>query len=545
MDRHTPRADPARRFFGVALLALGLLAPAAAPAAVPAGFSDTLLVNLAEPTALTFTPDGRMLITTQDGQLRVFAEGSLLATPALDLAAPPTRVCTNSERGLLGVALHPQFAANGHLYLFYTFRRPDQTCVNRVSRFTLDENVIDPESELVLIDNMPSPVGQHNAGDLEIGRDGYLYVAVGDGGTDYAGDSGSQNANDAARDLHALVGKVLRITDDGGIPPGNPFQGAGTARCNVDGLTTPGTTCQETFAWGLRNPFRFAFDPNDPGTRFFVNDVGTSHYEEVNLGQAGADYGFNVCEGTHVAGTHTPCLTAPPGMVSPLFEYAHDATVPGTSEDNCGAVTGGAFVPNGLWPGFDGVYLAADLVCGAIFRLTELEGQWTAADFAAGLGIGSVVHLRFGPHGDGQALYYATYAGGGQVRRISYDQPPAVAGPLDFFAVSPCRVVDTRGGDAPRLGAGVARSFAVAGGCGVPTAARAVALNVTVVDPTTGTYLRLYSTDEIGTNAAIVRYLPPVTRANNATVMLGADGALTALADGAIDLVLDVVGWYE
>src|SRR4030095_365943 len=115
---------------------------------------------------------------------------------------------------------------------------------------------------------------------------------------------------------------------------------------------------------------------------------------EIEVGQAGADYGFNLCEGTHAAGTSNPCTAAPPDMVSPIFEYAHHAAVPGTPANNCGAVTGGAFVPNGLWPGFDGVYLASDWVCGWIFRLSEFGGIWTAADFATSLGISSAVRLR-------------------------------------------------------------------------------------------------------------------------------------------------------
>ena len=544
MRARSARCPP--RCLGLPLLVLTVAAAAPAAATVPAGFSDTLVASVGLPTALAFTPDGRMFITTQGGQLRIVENGSLLATPALDFAAPTNRICTDVERGLLGVAVHPQFASNHYLYLFYTFHRPDTLCVNRVSRFTAPANVIDPGTEVVLIDNMPSPAGNHNAGDLEFGHDGYLYATIGDGGLDYAGDSGWQNDNDAARDLHALVGKVLRITADGGIPPTNPFQGPGTARCNVTGRTTAGTRCQETFGWGLRNPFRFAFDPNDPGTRFFINEVGTDGYEEIDLGQAGADYGFNICEGTHATGTSNPCTAAPPDMVSPIFEYAHGAAITGTSAaNNCQAITGGAFVPNGLWPGFDGVYLASDWACGWIFRLGDFEGTLAAADFATSLGIGSAVHLRFGPHGNTQALYYTTYAGGGQVRRISYDKPADDVGPLDFFTLAPCRAVDTRGPDAPGLAAGQARVFNLAGRCGVPVTARALALNVTVVQPASGSYLRLYPGDDVGTSTTTVSYLPARTRAGNATLLLSADGAFGAYADGALHLVIDVVGYYE
>ena len=144
-------------------------------------------------------------------------------------------------------------------------RRRDTRPVNRVSRFVLrDDDTVDPAAETVLIDNIPAPQSYHNGADLQFGKDGLLYVSTGDGGCDYAGDSGCLELNDAARDQHVLLGKILRITARRRDPAGNPWQGAGTARCNVTGRTTSGTRCQETFAWGLRNPFRIAFDPNSP-----------------------------------------------------------------------------------------------------------------------------------------------------------------------------------------------------------------------------------------------------------------------------------------
>jgi len=127
--------------------------------------------------------------------------------------------------------------------------------------------------ERVLVDNMPSSSPFHNAGDLHFGKDGFLYISVGDGGCDYADPTSCGRLNDAARDQHVLVGKVLRITSTGEIPLGNPFVGPDSARCNVSGQSAPGNKCQEIFAFGLRNPFRMAFDPNAAGTRFYINDV--------------------------------------------------------------------------------------------------------------------------------------------------------------------------------------------------------------------------------------------------------------------------------
>jgi glucose/arabinose dehydrogenase len=411
-------------------------------AAIPTGFTNTLVASVAGPTSVRFTPDGRMLITTQTGSLRVFQEDALLPTPALTF--PAEELCTNREQGLSSVAVDPAFAANGWIYLYRTFKKTDGTCVNRLSRFVLPaSNVVDPATERILLDNIPSPFGTHNAGDLHFGKDGYLYVSVGDGGCDYAGDSGCAGINDAARDLHALLGKILRITADGGIPASNPFQGPGTVRCALIGKTSPGQICQETFAWGLRNPFRLAFDPDAENTRFFIGDVGQDAWEEIDEGRSGADYGWNCFEGSHPNSTRGKCSPTPTGTVFPLFEYQHNTPVPGTGSTKCNSVVGSAFVPRGLWPGYDGVLLFADYVCGTIFALTESGGTWSVGEFATGfLGI---VHLEIGPYGDTQALYYTTFNNGGQVRRIARqstgnDPPTAVMSASPDFGPVPLAV---------------------------------------------------------------------------------------------------------
>ncbi len=389
-------------------------------AAPPAGFTDTLVATVESPTSLAFAPSGRILVTTQFGALRVIANGTLLPESALDLASS---VCTSSEQGLLGVEVDPAFTANGYVYLYYT-RSASGSCANRVSRFTMTGDVVDPATETVLVDGIPSPAGNHNAGDLHFGKDGYLYVSVGDGGCDYLG-GGCAGANDAARDENVLLGKILRITSTGGIPPTNPFQGTGTARCAATGRTAPGTRCQETFAWGLRNPFRLAFDPNAAGTRFFINDTGQNVWEEVDLGLAGADYGWNVREGPCAEGSLTNCGPPPPGMTNPIHSYSHSS--------GCAAITGGAFVPNGIWPAaYDNTYLYGDYTCGRIFLLTpDGAGGYSRSEFATD--VGAVVNLAFGPAPAaqvpaGRALYYTNYSAGGQVRRIAYgtavNRPP-------------------------------------------------------------------------------------------------------------------------
>ena len=418
------------------------IAPAAF-GALPPNFTDEQVTTVAGPTGFDFTPDGRLLVARQAGEL-IVRQGT---TNTSAVTFPASLICSNSERGLLGVAVDPSFGPgagqNRFIYLFYTFHKTAGACssagtaVNRVSRFVLaDNNTVSLATETVLVDNMPSTAGNHNAGDVEFGKDGYLYITIGDGGCDYAGDSGCQGSNDASRDQQTLTGKVLRITKDGGIPPDNPFQGAGTARCNVTGGTTAGNKCQEIFSWGHRNPFRLGFDPNPAGTRFFVNDVGEGSWEEIDLGQAGTDFGWNCREGRHTNSTSGPCNPTPVGMVDPIFEYQHGVQVPGsTSSTSCNSITGGAFVPNGVWPAtFDNSYLFSDFICGWIFRLAGANGGGpfsTASDFATSLGGSSAVDLRFGPLGNTRALYYTTFSGGGQVRRIFYsvagNNPPTAS----------------------------------------------------------------------------------------------------------------------
>jgi glucose/arabinose dehydrogenase len=396
-------------------------APAHAAPTLPPDFQDSLVTPVDRATSIAWTPDGRLLIARIPGVIRIFKNGVLdpVADPALDIDA---QTCKENERGLMAVAVDPQFESNHYVYLYYTHN--DGGCPydsatspdNRVSRFVLNDNdKIDKASETVLVDGIPAPQDYHIGADLQFGKDGFLYVSTGDGGCDYNG-GGCLAQNDASRDQNVLLGKILRITRDGGIPPSNPFQGAGTARCNVTGRTTAGLKCQETFAWGLRNPFRMAFDPNATGTRFFINDVGDLTWEEIDLGTAGADYGWNVREGFCATGSTTNCGPPPPGMTNPIHAYDHS---------ECSAITGGAFPPKGAWPApYDDDYLYADTTCGKIFRLSPNgSGGFDKTEWATGFGAYSIMTLRFGPYRDSVALYYSTWNSDGllQIRRISYE----------------------------------------------------------------------------------------------------------------------------
>ena len=394
--------------------------------AVPPEFIHETIDSGTAFTDFAWTPDGRMLIIDTFGTIDVYTNGAVLPMPALQLG---TKVCTNIERGLLGITVHPEFASNNYIYVYYTFNKfndpafqcatktgPDalNTPVNRVSRFSLPpSNIIDPDSEQVIIDNIPAPDGTHNGGDLLFGKDGYLYVSIGDGGHDYttgAGYSGSGGANDAARDPHVLLGRILRVTDTGAIPADNPFTGPNTEPCADDGFATPGNFCQETWAWGLRNPFRIALDPNSDTTRIFIHDVGQNEREEINEGLAGADYGWNCREGTLVNSTVGACNPTPPNMVDPVYEYQHD---------QCTAVSGGTFIPNGIWPAeYTDAYLFSDYVCGQTFVLKQTNSSWNATVWTDDIEL--PISLGFGPYEHGQALYYAQHGADGRIGRIRY-----------------------------------------------------------------------------------------------------------------------------
>lgn len=423
--------------------------PASAP--VPDKFDDRLVADVPAPTALAFTPDGRLLVTSKSGQVWVVNEGGQ-RTEAFDLRDPDGngedndgRICDNEARGLLGIAVDPQFGMAGHnfVYLFHNFKKfgncslnQNDSPVNRVSRFVMEGDEIVNTSQDVLIDNIPNPNGQHDGGDVKFGKDGKLYVSVGDGSCNYAVPSRCGSQNGAARDKNILLGKILRVNPDGSIPADNPFMGSSSDPCGADGRvnengrTKPGRVCQETFASGFRNPFRMAFDPNTSGTdtKFYVNDVGQGAKEEVNPARSKGDYGWNCVEGTQPNPARgSNCDPLPNGLVKPVHEYSHAG--------GCQSVTGGAFVPYGAgWPAaYDGAYLFGDYVCGKIFSLTPKSGGGFGKQvFAGGLAPGGPIAMAFGPQATGGSLYYTTFAGeGGQVRRISHTAgnraPDAVA----------------------------------------------------------------------------------------------------------------------
>lgn len=302
----------------------------------PAGFTkdDGWVTGLTDATALAAAPDGRLFVAEQGGTLRVVKGGALLATPFHAFT-----VDSAGERGLIGVALHPNFASNGFVYVHYT--TPAGGTHNRVSRLVALGDV-SSGIETVLLDLPPlSSATNHNGGALHFGADGKLYVAVGD------------NANGAqAQDLASPFGKLLRVNDDGGIPTDNPF------------VASQAGWGQRVWAYGLRNPFTFTVQPGSG--RIHINDVGEATWEEIDLGAAGANYGWPGSEGPDRVGV---------GVTAPLFAYRHAATnPPGTGPGGFltgAAIVGGVFTPaDGPFPAaYRGQYFFADLASGFVARL--------------------------------------------------------------------------------------------------------------------------------------------------------------------------------
>jgi glucose/arabinose dehydrogenase len=345
-------------------------------ATLPAGFTESQWGSdmSGAPTAMAFSPDGRLFVCLQDGHLRVIDKnGVLLASSFVTLS-----VDSNGERGLLGVAFDPNFASNHYVYVYHTV--PGSTAHNRISRFTANGDVAVANSEFVVVDldNLSSATN-HNGGAIHFGPDGKLYVGVG------------ENANGAnAQSLSNRLGKILRINSDGTIPSDNPASFPG-----ITGSTSGAN--RAIWAVGLRNPFTFAFQPGT--TRLFINDVGQSTWEEINDGIARSNYGWPAAEG--------PASPPNANFRDPIFYYGH-----GSSSTTGCAIVGGAFYNPAVlqFPSnFVGKYFFADLCSGWIRVLNPSSD--TASDFASG--ISSPVDLHVGADG---ALYYLTH--GGQVFRV-------------------------------------------------------------------------------------------------------------------------------
>ena len=329
----------------------------------------------------------RLFVVEQVGRIRVLRGGALLPAPFLDIA---DRISAGGERGLLGLAFHPSYAQNGRFFVNYTDRSGD----THVAEFRAAPaaDTADPGSERQIL-FVRQPFANHNGGGLAFGNDGMLYIGLGDGGS-----GGDPQGN--AQDLGTPLGKMLRVDVDRGqpfaVPPDNPF------------VATAGAF-PAVWAYGLRNPWRFAFDRASGD--LYIGDVGQNALEEVDVGLAsrrgGENYGWNVMEGTRCFRPASGCPTA--GLTLPVLDYGRN--------DGC-SITGGVVYRGCRMPGYHGTYFYADY-CTAIVRSFRLaNGQaveqrdWTAV-LGRGRGIGNV--SSFGVDADGE-MYIVDH--GGSVYRV-------------------------------------------------------------------------------------------------------------------------------
>ncbi len=338
---------------------------------------EPLISGLNQPVSMTHADDGlgRLFITQQSGEILIYDGTQILSTPFLDIS---DLISIGGNNGLLSTTFHPDFLSNGFFYVQYTNLLGEII----VARYTTppEANIADPLSELVLL-SIPAPPGDHFGGQLQFGPDGYLYIALGDGG------SGSI-LQDTAQDKASLLGKLLRIDPDAGspytIPADNPFVGDPLAR-------------EEIWALGFRNPWRFSFDQYSGD--LYIADVGQDTTEEINHQPAasvgGENYGWKIMEGSD-------CFLDPlcdqTGLVSPVTEYGHT--------QGC-SVTGGSVYRGEAYPTLEGVYFYSDFCSGKIWGLKHNGTSWVNTELL------DTTHQvsSFGEGEDGN-LYLADYSNG-------------------------------------------------------------------------------------------------------------------------------------
>ena len=316
-------------------------------------------VSLQRMVHLTYSSedDDRLFVVLQPGRIVFFEDRPDVEDVRTFMDIRERVSDRGNEEGLLGLAFDPGYESNGHFYIYYSASNPRRSIVSRFSVDANDPDVADPSSETEIM-VVPQPYSNHNGGHIVFGPDGYLYIGLGDGGS----------ANDPkgnGQDRTTLLGTIIRIDvstlDSLGrysVPPDNPFVGEG------------GGVRPEIWAYGLRNPWRFNFDPATGD--LWAADVGQNAWEEVDLVRPGANYGWNVMEGAHCTPVRgiTGVLRRGPecdraGLELPVIEYGRD--------DGC-SITGGYVYRGGRLPSLAGAYVYGDFCSGKIWALRAENG---------------------------------------------------------------------------------------------------------------------------------------------------------------------------
>jgi glucose/arabinose dehydrogenase len=344
----------------------------------PATYEWRLISNgLTMPIGLANAGDGsgRLFVLEQPGMIRIIQDGELFPDPFLDLNG---QVGCCGERGLLGLAFHPDYKSNGYFYVNYT----DLNGNTKIARFQVSENsnLADPVTQEVLLGVM-QPFPNHNGGGLAFGLDGYLYIGLGDGGS-----GGDPLGN--AQNLDVWLGKLLRLDIDHGdpytIPADNPYAQGGGA--------------PEVWASGLRNPWRFSFDRLTGD--LYIGDVGQGSWEEIDYypagGPGGVNFGWNYREGAHTSVASSPLDDLV--LTDPVTEYGHDQGV---------SVVGGIVYRGEKFPELQGIYFYGDYGSGNVWGLYQtVDASWeNALLFQTGTNITS-----FGEDESGE-IYFVDHRG--------------------------------------------------------------------------------------------------------------------------------------
>ena len=380
------RASHLLRPLGLSLIAvLSASTCSSRTEAVPPAGSEPKLQQIASglssPLYLTAPPadQSRLFVVEQTGTIRIIKDGALLATPFLDVSG---EITSGGEQGLLGMAFDPNYASTGRFVVHYT----DKSGNTHLSMFTVSSNpdVADPASEQVIL-TAQQPFSNHNGGQVLFGPDGFLYLGLGDGGSEGDPQGRGQDRSD-------LLGSILRIDVHGAapysVPPDNPFVGQSGIQ-------------PEIWSYGLRNPWRFSFDRATGD--LYVADVGQDSYEEVDVMPAasgagkGANFGWNIMEGKHC---YNAASCDQNGLTLPVYEYTHG--------EGC-SITGGYVYRGAALPALQGLYFFADFCQGWIRSFRYQGGAATELTDWPNLSPGSSI-TSFGEDAAGE-LYIIVQGG--------------------------------------------------------------------------------------------------------------------------------------
>jgi glucose/arabinose dehydrogenase len=369
----------------LSLLLLLLVPSIASSQTTPLGPQDIEVafpnLTFEQPTAFTHAGDGsgRIFVAEKEGRIRVFPNDPSADEAKLFLDISAKVAIEHPEMGFLGLAFDPDYEENGFFYVNYTTAPPRRSVVSRFQVSASDPDKADPASEFIILE-LEQPFPNHNGGNVMFGPDGYLYLSFGDGGDDATRRDPFGNG----QRINTLLGKILRIDvrdatadEPYRVPEDNPFVGDPGAR-------------PEVWAYGLRNPWRFSFDPS--GEFLWVGDVGQNSYEEINIVRPGGNYGWSVLEGTHCFPPGTVACN-PDGKTPPLIEYP-------TYENGC-AVTGGYIYRGFRASALRGAYVYSDYCSGQLWAL-RYDGQQVTQHEKVLSGWGRAMIPAFGEDADGE-----------------------------------------------------------------------------------------------------------------------------------------------